>query len=110
MFARNRFDHGSDCWVASPMKMVIALCISACALTGCANDQKTDAMLLTLQEGKARGHLVFTTNGQVGAQQTTTFAIGATGSHMSFDGDVNFADAEFFEEGSGPDDEGDDDG
>lgn len=62
---------------------------------GCKSPDQTHVLLTTLAEGKARGHLVVTTGGQASAGQTVEFFLGAKGSTASFDGDINFAEADF---------------
>jgi hypothetical protein len=67
-------------------------------ILGCASQDKTLTALAVLQEGKARGHLVLTTSAGVSVGTQTEFFLGARGTQISFDGDINFADAEFGDE------------
>jgi len=60
---------------------------------GCQNQQTYDQTLATLQQGKARGHLVVTTDGKLGFGASQTFFGGANAGSLSFDGDVDFADS-----------------
>jgi hypothetical protein len=59
---------------------------------GCKTQSQTDNTLRFLQEGKARGHLVVTSQGQVAAGQKLEFYAGAGHATVSFDGDIDFAD------------------
>ena len=71
--------------------------------TGCKSQDSTMLALATLQEGKARGHISLTTGGAFSAGQQTEFFLGARNTHFAFDGDINFAEADFdLEELKGP--------
>lgn len=85
------------------MKMKKNLWLACCTcgvmfggcLGGCKTPDRTAATLATLQEGKARGHIVLVTPGSISAGQQTEFFFGARGSTLSFDGDVDFSVADF---------------
>lgn len=63
--------------------------------SGCASVDRTGAVMQTLQQGKAKGHLVLTTPGAVSVGMQNEWFIGARGSTLAFDGDIDFSDAAF---------------
>ena len=62
-------------------------------LAGCKSQDQTASVLRTLKQGQARGHLVMTTPGALSAGQQTEFFIGARGSTLTFDGNIDFSGA-----------------
>lgn len=83
-------------WLLEHLSTLIGLwCIGLCGCllnAGCADQQKFAQSMTFLQEGKARGHLVLTSDARLAGTVETTFSGGANKSALSFDGDVNFAD------------------
>lgn len=57
---------------------------------GCSDAQQNQNVLQYLKDGKARGHAVITTDvaGEFAMEQR--FRLGAAGTKVSFDGDINF--------------------
>lgn len=70
---------------------------ATCLSLACKTPEKDAMMLKMLQEGKARGHLTMGSQAILGVTQRTEVGIGALGTTVTFDGDINFADAEFDE-------------
>jgi hypothetical protein len=59
---------------------------------GCADQQKNQNVLTFLQEGKAEGHLVVTSNAVAGGELYQGFRLGADDMSVGFDGSIDFAD------------------
>ena len=82
-------------WTAA-VNWIVALLAAAfglVAMTGCQEGGSMADTLNFLQEGKARGHLVVTSDGQVGGGIATNVYGGAADASISFDGDIDFADS-----------------
>jgi hypothetical protein len=77
----------------------LLLSVSSCLSSGCSTQDKTTAVLSVLEEGKARGHLVLTTSGAVSVGVQQDFYLGAKGTTLSFDGDIDFREADFDKDG-----------
>lgn len=65
--------------------------LSSC-VAGCGDNVSVGEQMELLQQGKARGHLVVTSDGRVGGGFQNYFVFGAGQASLSFDGDVDFAD------------------
>ena len=61
-------------------------------VTGCETADQTTNTMRFLQEAKAEGHLVVTTDAALSAGMTTEFFAGARKAALSFDGSIDFAD------------------
>ena len=61
-------------------------------ITGCESMDQTTNTMKFLQEAKAEGHLVVTTDAALSAGMTTEFFTGAHKAALSFDGSIDFAD------------------
>lgn len=70
-------------------------CVSLGHLVGCESADKTVAVLGVLQQGQARGHLVVTTSAALSAGLTNEFFFGAKDTSLTFDGNIDFGDANF---------------
>lgn len=88
-------------WVAMLLDLLLGgsvlglVVVGACLMSGCRSTDQTAAVMQTLQQGKAEGHLVLTTPGAVSVGERTEFFIGAMGTSLSFDGEIDFSDAQF---------------
>ena len=78
------------------MKTLIAcaflLSVPLSCLTGCSQERDPNDTLRLLQQGKAEGHLVLSTDGRIGVGATQEFFLGPIHSGLAFDGSVDFAD------------------
>lgn len=61
-------------------------------LGGCQDMAQQQNVLQFLQESKAEGHLVLTSNGALKFGARQEFFAGADGTTISFDGSIDFAD------------------
>ncbi len=77
--------------------VVVFACVTLWHCAACASPDKTTTALALLQEGNARGHLVMTTSAALSVGTQTDFYVGARGTKISFDGDIDFRDADFRE-------------
>lgn len=93
-----------DVWDVFLITMIGAAVCVLVASMGCSSQQKTEDVLLILQEGKAQGHLVITTDGRLSVGQTTAFFAGANAASVSFDGDIDFGDSTRHVSGPDPSD------
>ena len=62
------------------------------ANVGCQDVQQQQNVMQFLQEAKAEGHLVMTSDGALKAGMRQEFFAGADGTTISFDGSIDFAD------------------
>ena len=86
-------------WIKNGVLLAIGETILAAILmllgltAGCSEGGSMADTLTFLQQGKARGHLVVTSDGQVGGGISTNVYGGAADASVSFDGDIDFADS-----------------
>ncbi len=80
--------------VFKTMFVVVFGSVTLCHVAGCDHRNVQD-LFAALQQGKARGHLVLTTSGVVTAGTQTEFFVGLRGTSLTFDGNIDFADAKF---------------
>ena len=69
----------------------MTLAMGSC-LAGCQSQDQTAQILDALRQGKARGHLVLVTNGELAAGITNKVFFGPTSTTLSFDGNINYGD------------------
>lgn len=73
-------------------------CLGGCAANNATAAQQHNAdlaKLQLLQQGKAKGHLVFQSGGKVGVGAENNFYLGLMDSNLSFTGEVDYGDAQF---------------
>lgn len=66
--------------------------LPAWLVLGCESPEQNAVTLKLLQEGKARGHLTLGSSGVIGLMEKTEIGLGALGTTVTFDGDINFGD------------------
>ena len=75
--------------------LLIASLVSLMLLgVGCSDPVKQANTLEMLQQGKAKGNLVLTTDGRVSVGQSTTFWLGGDGTAVSFTGEIDYTSTE----------------
>ena len=70
------------------------LCLIFIFSLGCESVEQNQNIMRFLQTGKARGHLVVTSDGAVKAGMRNEFFAGADGTTISFDGNIDFGSTE----------------
>lgn len=65
-------------------------CVTMWHLPGCRAPDQTKQLMQALHDGQARGHLVVTSPGILSVGMQYDFYIGAKGTTLSFDGDIDF--------------------
>lgn len=71
--------------------LVLVMLLVAGILTGCSDAQQNQNTLTFLQQGKAKGHAVVTTDAGGEFSMTNAFRLGASGTTVSFDGNIDFS-------------------
>ncbi len=72
--------------------LLILVAGSLLGMFGCADQQKQQSAMSFLQQGKARGHLVLTSDAQANAELYQGVRGGPNKTSISFDGDIDYAD------------------
>ncbi len=78
------------------LKWLIALAMSFGLLwfsSGCEGKDTAEVTLSFLERGNAEGHLICTSDGGVEVGQTISFHVGARGTRIAFNGDIDFSEA-----------------
>ena len=74
------------------LMLLVPGCVSLWHCVGCKTPEETTATLEMLRQAKARGHLVVASDGAVEVGQSTSFFLGARGTRIMFDGDIDFTE------------------
>lgn len=69
----------------------VVLCVLC---LGCSSLEKTHGIMAALERGKAKGHLVLTTDGSVHLGYDQSVYAGLRKTTLSFNGDIDFSDVE----------------
>jgi hypothetical protein len=67
-------------------------CVLLLACAGCKSPEGVENTLKILQQGKAKGSLILSSDGRVSAAQTLDFSFGPQKSMLAFEGKIDFAD------------------
>lgn len=88
---------GIPAWLILTMGSCLPLA-GGCAASGANAAQQHNAdlaKLQLLQQGNAKGHLVFQSGGKIGVGAENNFYLGLMDSNLSFTGEVDYSDASF---------------
>ena len=79
---------------ARSILLLFVLLFGLCFLTGCKSTESTEATMKMLQEAKFEGHFIMATDAGVEAGETISFFLGARGTRLAVDGNIDFSDTQ----------------